>query len=144
MAAYPSGQKLIEITDILRNLGIVSAGLFMLCFIWGVPFGIVGLARFYFVADLISFLVTFYVVLKTVGLRMSDLVKSIWRIGLIGAIFGAMISVALHELGAAVTQPWLQLLMLVPSGAAVFLALVAFVLPDTFVHLSRIKKEIFP
>ena len=90
-------------TDILRNVGIFSSGLFMIVFICGVHLGIVGLAKFYFFADLISFLVTFYVVLKTVGLGMIDLVKSIWRIGVIGTIMGAVISVALNELGAAVT-----------------------------------------
>jgi O-antigen/teichoic acid export membrane protein len=131
-------------TDVLRNVGLFSSAMYMLSFICGVPFGIVGLAKFSLLAALISFLVTFYFVLKTIGLGMTDLVKSTWRIALIGAILGAAISVALNELGAAVTQPWLQLLMLVPSGAALFLALVALVLPDMFVQLSRIKQAALP
>jgi O-antigen/teichoic acid export membrane protein len=128
-------------TDVIRNIGLFSSLLFVISFVLGFPFGIVGIAKVYFFADLFLFFIIFHLVLKTVNMRMSDLSKNIWRPAAIGWFMGAIIIIADNWLAIAQTQAWLRLVLLVPAGAAFYLALVALFLPESLALLRQVALE---
>jgi O-antigen/teichoic acid export membrane protein len=105
-------------TDTLRNLGVMSSTLFIVSFVLGIPFGIVGIAKMYFLAELIVFFIAFPVVLKLIGLRMTDLVNCIWQPIAISAIMAVVITIA--DMNLTTLQSWQRFSILVPAGVAIY------------------------
>jgi O-antigen/teichoic acid export membrane protein len=112
-------------TDLLRNIGFFSAAIYIASFIIGLPDGIVGIAAAYCFANVFVFGVVFYVALKSMHMRMSDLARNIWRPGAIALTMGVIVVLADFWLAMSEVQAWLRLAILVPVGAALYFALTA-------------------
>jgi O-antigen/teichoic acid export membrane protein len=125
-------------THVLRNLGILSSGLRIASFFIGVQFGIVGVAAAYFFGDLLIFGIVFYVVLKCIDLRISDLVRSIWQPAAIAVFMAVTVMMAEMWLSITQVQAWLQLAILIPAGAGLYFALTAAFSPDLLALLKRV------
>jgi O-antigen/teichoic acid export membrane protein len=125
-------------TDILKNCGMFSSALFIASFFAGLPFGIVGIAAAYFFATIPVFIMFFYFTLEQLNLRLSDLVKSIWRPMLLALAMSAAVISTDHWLVIGGAGSLVRLAVLVPGGAALYLALVAIFLRRSLTQLLNI------
>ena len=117
-------------TATLRNLGFFSSMVFVVSFVVGLPFGIVGVAASYFFASVIVFYVVFTVVMRSLGLGMRDLARSVWRPVAISLMMAAFVSFADAWLAGALA--WQRLVILIPAGTLLYGLLVFLLARDLF------------
>ncbi|MDO8970468.1 MAG: polysaccharide biosynthesis C-terminal domain-containing protein, partial [Saprospiraceae bacterium] len=127
-------------TGTLRNLGIFSSSTFVGSFVLGLPFGIVGIATMYFFANLIVVYVVFAVVLKALCLGMRDLARGIWRPVAISLVMAAFITFA--DSSMVEFLAWQRLLILAPTGAILYVALIFLLARDLFELMLRMLWKI--
>jgi O-antigen/teichoic acid export membrane protein len=117
-------------TDVLRNLGVFLLPLWLIAFICGLPYGIVGVAAAYFFATLLSVIPGFYYTLREIDLGISDLVASVWRPITIGLIMATVVTMVDMWLVPEHIQAWLRVAVLVPVGAVFYFASLPLLAPS--------------
>ncbi|GAB2174752.1 lipopolysaccharide biosynthesis protein [Dongia sp. agr-C8] len=110
-------------TRMLRNLGFINTAVYLVVFFASVRFGIVGVATGYFFATSTIAITTLHVTLKLVQQSLLSLLRAIWK----QTIFSVAIGIATWlpiDLGwLDGFSPLIQLLILVPAGAALYFVL---------------------
>jgi PST family polysaccharide transporter len=130
-------------TDLLRNVGIANTILAVASFCLGLKFGIVGVACAYFFANVLSFLLTFKVILAQLSITMARLLSVIWIPIALALVMGALIGQGAAMLSSMQFSTTSRLAILIPLGASVYLALMATVRLSTLKELAAILRPNF-
>jgi O-antigen/teichoic acid export membrane protein len=127
-------------TDLLRTLGIVNTVILVGAFIVGLHFGLIGVARGYFFATVITTLNTLRIVLAELRSSLPALGR---RIAIpAGCGIAMAVTVALlNEAAAAYLSDVMRLLVLIPFGALVY-AIPMLLLPSTLTR--ELRAAFFP
>ncbi|MGZ9128825.1 MAG: lipopolysaccharide biosynthesis protein [Candidatus Binatia bacterium] len=114
------GQQRVLVLIMAAHLIVVVPLMFFL----GARFGIQGVAFAELLAGMVSLVVSYPVLFRTLKISVSNYAKNIWRPLLAAAVMGFTVYSLVGELtqGAVVLAPWLQLAVLVPAGAAIYIA----------------------
>ena len=127
-------------TDVLRNLGFCLLPLWLIAFIGGLRYGVVGVAAAYFFATLLSMIPVFYFTLKEIHLTIADMIASVWRPSAIALVMAMVVTVVDLCIVPTHTNAWLRLAMLVPLGAAFYLGSIVLLTPSL---LHELKAAVF-
>jgi O-antigen/teichoic acid export membrane protein len=127
--------------DLLRNVGVLFLPLWLLAFISGLRFGIVGVAAAYFFAMLLSLIPTFYFTLNEIDLGLTDLVKSIWRPTMIALLMAAMVTIFDAQVLSLHMRGWLRLAILVPFGAGFYVSCLWLLAPRLLHELKVLLRS---
>ncbi len=107
-------------TRLMRNLGIVNSLIFVLSFVLGLSQGAVGVARAYFLANLLTCGIYLHYTLLQVDLRLIDVALSVSRPLLAAVTMAALIVAAQHWIVPEELTVVLKLGCLVLGGAALY------------------------
>ena len=127
-------------TDLMRTMGLINSIILVSAFVFGIQFGLRGLAVAYFGATLLITLTTLQVTLKKIGSDVIELMRGIWKQTLCAVAITILLS-ALNSLLTPVMPPIIILAVLVPVGLVAYVLLLYFcsrpVLIDVWKTLSH-------
>ncbi len=114
-------------TDVLRNLAVSLLPLWLIAFICGLRYGVIGVAAAYFFATLLALIPTYYFTLKEIHCGIGNVIASIWRPSVVGLVMVAVVTMVDMWVIPSRTEAWLRLAILVPVGAGFYLASICLV-----------------
>jgi lipopolysaccharide exporter len=123
-AAYIAlGQQRVLVLMMTAHLLVVVPLMFFL----GGKFGILGVAYAELIASMGSLAMGYPVLFKTLKISISSYIRKIWRPLLAAGVMGLTVSSLVREAteGAVALAPGWQLAMLIPAGAAIYIATLA-------------------
>jgi PST family polysaccharide transporter len=124
-------------TDILLRLGLLSTTLQVSAFFIGAQWGIVGVAMWYLVANVVNFFPAFYVTLRQMRSSPSDLLSAVGRPTAAALVMVAALWPLLRLLESHQTAAWTLLLTLAPLGALIFIGVMLLISPSTVRDFRR-------
>jgi PST family polysaccharide transporter len=108
-------------SDLLLKWGVVMSIIVILSFLIGLPWGIVGVASAYAVASFLLILPNLWMPFRLIELPLSALWGALWR-PLVAGLLMLLGLLAVRLLLPANLLPLVQLMLLVPTGALIYLA----------------------
>lgn len=123
-------------TRLLFHLGIYSAVLMVSAFVIGVQWGVLGVARAYFIANVLNALPCLHIALRQVGLGLPDLAATIARPVGVTALMALAVMLAGEPLSSALPSELYRLVGGVLIGVGVY-AVLTFVLNRTAIQEFR-------
>jgi PST family polysaccharide transporter len=117
-------------TDIMRNISVYSLPLFVIGFVGGLRYGIVGIAAVYFFATLLQMIPVYYFALREIDLGIVDVISSVWRPSVVGLAMAVVVTMVDLWIVPAESQAWLRLAILIPVGVAFYLISIILLAPS--------------
>jgi O-antigen/teichoic acid export membrane protein len=131
-------------TDVMMLAGSGFSVVVMLAFAIGLQWGIIGVAAAYVIAYSILFIPSFYIAFQLIDLRLSDLVKVLWRTLLCSIIMCAVVLVSQKTVADLLPHYWPQwvvLGVLVVLGMGMYLALTRLMNRERFIAVMAALKN---
>jgi PST family polysaccharide transporter len=107
-------------TRLMMGLGAVGSAIVIGSFLVGVRWGVLGVARGYLCANLVTAVPVFYITMRLLGGTMGELVGRIWRPIAGAAGMGLAVALAQSWMQAIGWPPWLRLILGVLLGALLY------------------------
>ncbi|MET4322940.1 MOP flippase family protein [Bradyrhizobium sp. RT5a] len=127
-------------TRLMRDLGFICSLIYVSSFLLGLSQGVVGVARAYFFANLVTSAIYLHYTLIQVEMGLTDVVKGLWRPSLIAIVMTALLLGAQHTILPEEMAPTTKLVCLVLGGMALYSVLLMVGLRDV---LAEMRTAIF-
>lgn len=128
-------------TDILFKLGLVVKVWIVSAIVFGLKWGVMGVALSYSIASIVAFIPEMHYGGKLVNLKVVDVLKNLSPFFLLSFIMGIMITLINFLLGEQI-EGLLKLIILIASGAIIYIFLLVITNNNMFNELRRLVSDI--